>query len=284
MKNVLRAIGGFFAKIGRWIANTAWIQPLLIVGGIFAVIFSIPYIKSAIENAQIDTTDYDYAYYTSSDHKLGLEKDGKAEKLIQYLGEDDSEEKFSKINSAYGSKFFLAFVKKDCDACKECVEGYKYFESHKSELGYEGNFKLWTIVVDETDEDDEKTYLAKDILKRNIEFFDKIAASYGEESASSSYALYKNVDSIASTYRSNCKDLPKSILEDSNGITTPTIFMYDYEKIVADPTCLNVSGVTAVLYDYTQLVTGEKNNVTKGQLLRDCWNYGKVFDPEYEGY
>ena len=277
---ILRAIGAFFAKIGRWIANTAWIQPLLIVGGIFAVIFSIPYIKTAIENAQIDNTDYDYAYY--SDRKLSLEKDGKAEKLIQYLG-DDSKESIETISKEYGSKFFLSFVKKDCDACKECVEGYKYFESHKSELGYEGNFKLYTIVVDETDPDDEKTYLAKDILKRNIEFFDKIAASFGEESASASYALYKNVESIASTYRSNCKDLPKSILEDSNGITTPTTFLFDYEKATTDDTCLSVSGVTAVLFDYTQLVTGDKNNVTKGQLLRDCWSYGKVFDPDYEG-
>ena len=55
---VLRAIGGFFAKIGRWIANTAWIQPLLIVGGIFGIIFSIPYIKQAIDNSKIDNTDY----------------------------------------------------------------------------------------------------------------------------------------------------------------------------------------------------------------------------------
>ena len=38
---VLRAIGGFFARIGRWIKETAWIQPLLIVGAIFAVIFAI---------------------------------------------------------------------------------------------------------------------------------------------------------------------------------------------------------------------------------------------------
>ena len=38
---VLRAIGNFFARIGRWIRDTAWVQPLLIVGGIFAIIFSM---------------------------------------------------------------------------------------------------------------------------------------------------------------------------------------------------------------------------------------------------
>ena len=48
---VLRAIGRFFAKIGRWIRDTAWVQPLLIVGGIFAIIFSIPKIVEVVEKA-----------------------------------------------------------------------------------------------------------------------------------------------------------------------------------------------------------------------------------------
>ena len=47
---VLRAIGGFFARIGRWIKETAWIQPLLIVGAIFAVIFSIPHIIKGVSS------------------------------------------------------------------------------------------------------------------------------------------------------------------------------------------------------------------------------------------
>ena len=47
---VLRAIGSFFVKIGRWIKETAWIQPLLIVGGIFAIIFSIPYISNWVSS------------------------------------------------------------------------------------------------------------------------------------------------------------------------------------------------------------------------------------------
>ena len=47
---VLRAIGKFFARIGRWIKETAWVQPLLIVGGIFAIIFSIPYIVKGVSS------------------------------------------------------------------------------------------------------------------------------------------------------------------------------------------------------------------------------------------
>ena len=41
---ILKSIGAFFVKIWHWIKETAWVQPLLIVGAIFAVIFSIPYI------------------------------------------------------------------------------------------------------------------------------------------------------------------------------------------------------------------------------------------------
>ena len=35
---ILKAIGAFFVKIWRWIKDTAWVQPLLIVGAIFAAL------------------------------------------------------------------------------------------------------------------------------------------------------------------------------------------------------------------------------------------------------
>ena len=125
---ILRAIGAFFAKIGRWIANTAWIQPLLIVGGIFAVIFSIPYIKTAIENAQIDNTDYDYLYY--KDHSLDLNEGGRAEKLFSYLDAKD----YENINKEFGTKFFFTFAQENCADCKSAVAAFKNFAS---------NFKTW---------------------------------------------------------------------------------------------------------------------------------------------
>ena len=40
--NILRKIATPFVAIWRWIKETAWVQPLLIVGIIFAIIFSIP--------------------------------------------------------------------------------------------------------------------------------------------------------------------------------------------------------------------------------------------------
>jgi hypothetical protein len=47
---VLKAIGDFFVRIWRWIKETAWVQPLLIVGAIFAIIFSIPYFTKWISS------------------------------------------------------------------------------------------------------------------------------------------------------------------------------------------------------------------------------------------
>ena len=40
--NIMKAISATFARFWRWIRETAWVQPLLIVGSLFAVIFSIP--------------------------------------------------------------------------------------------------------------------------------------------------------------------------------------------------------------------------------------------------
>ena len=272
---ILRAIGAFFAKIGRWIANTAWIQPLLIVGGIFAVIFSIPYIKTAIENAQVDNTDHDYAFYQA--FALDLEKDGKAEKLMQYLIDED----YDAIDEEYGRKFFLTFVKADCSSCKECVSGYQNLSANFSSWELDHSLEIYSILVDETDPDDDKVYLAKEIMKRNAQLFNNVTAAYGEESIPGEYALYKNKESIKETYTSNLKKLSDSVTETSDGIITPMIFMYDHDKILADPDYFHVSGITAIMFDYTSLITDNVNDVTKGQLLRDCWSYGNIFDPAY---
>ena len=65
---VLSAIGRFFARIGRWIKETAWIQPLLIVGAIFAVIFAIPHIINGVKGwfNDSDSTNAFYAQYRLS--------------------------------------------------------------------------------------------------------------------------------------------------------------------------------------------------------------------------
>ncbi len=69
---ILKAIGAFFVKIWRWIKDTAWVQPLLIVGAIFAVIFSIPYITDWANSFNLTSTN---SFYNAQKRNLEGETD-----------------------------------------------------------------------------------------------------------------------------------------------------------------------------------------------------------------
>ena len=56
----LKAIATPFVAIWRWIKETAWVQPLLIVGAIFGVIFSIPSITSWVKSWDFGDDTYKY--------------------------------------------------------------------------------------------------------------------------------------------------------------------------------------------------------------------------------
>ena len=273
---VLRAIGGFFAKIGRWIASTAWIQPLLIVGGIFGIIFSIPYIKKGIEGLQTDTTDYNYQYY--SNHALSLAgENSKAEKLLSYI----ENEEFKLIKEEFGEKFYLSFVEKSCANCKECVAGYKTFASNFNSLvdnPNEHKFKLYTILVDKKDSDG--NYLAKDIMKNHQELFDDIVEGYCESTEATDpnkgYSLYKNASGSKSSLMEKIKGLQNATQEDGAGLSTPTTFMIDVSDF--GRTKFNVNGITAIFFNYIDFISGDVNKTTKSYILRDCWQYKNLFD------
>ena len=266
---ILRAIGAFFAKIGRWIANTAWVQPLLIVGGIFAIIFSIPYIKKGIEGLQTDNTDYKYEYY--KEKSLSLTENGQADRLLGYL--EDFENKKTEIKKEFGSQFILTFVQKSCQNCKDGVSGYKYVSSHNK---FDNKFKLHTILVDKTDS--EGNYLARDLVRDHIDFFNNIAGVFGEDGED--YPLYKNKPSIKSSYVEKVKNL-NNLGEPDAEIDTPLLFMVDVD---GSDNNYSVCGVTQVIFNYVDLIDEsiDKNQVTKGNMLRDMWTYQGIFDPDYE--
>lgn len=276
MKNVLRAIGGFFAKIGRWIANTAWIQPLLIVGGIFAIIFSIPYIKKGIDGlAAANTTDEKIEYYKSRAISLDNAKDHNSnfDKLLTWLEEGNAEE----VKKAYGEKFFLSFVTEDCAYCKECVDGFKSIDSNFNEWGLEGKFNLVSVMVDTTDDDG--NYLAKYVFEEHQDLFDAIV---GEFSEYDDYALLNNVSSDQkSTLKSSIEKLQNAIDDNGEGLETPTTFMIDLSA-TGDTAEVNVFGVTAIFFNYADLLSAagynEQTAYYKGKFLADCWTYDNLFD------
>ena len=60
---ILTAIGAFFGRIWKWIRETAWVQPLLIVGVIFGIIFSIRPIVDSITKLQEDLNSSETYYH-----------------------------------------------------------------------------------------------------------------------------------------------------------------------------------------------------------------------------
>ncbi len=125
MKKVFGAIGGFFKRIWRWIAETAWIQPLLIVGLIFGVIFSIPSISSWISNA---SESYGrYAYYNANVLKSKDLLEFEDSKGYETLYEKDGKE-----------RFLIVFIEEDCNYCVQDEEAFKLF-SKKQNWDYDGN-------------------------------------------------------------------------------------------------------------------------------------------------
>ncbi|MCR4912053.1 MAG: hypothetical protein K5925_06035 [Bacilli bacterium] len=282
MKKVLNAIGGFFVKIGRWIANTAWVQPLLIVGGIFAVIFSIPYIKQGIEGLQsANATDEDIEYYKDRAIDLTGAETGssKFDKLLTALESNDK----ATIEKDFGSKFFLSFVTEDCSYCKECVAGFRNFESNFSSLANvnQPSFKHYSVMVDATNDDGK--YLAKYAFENHQNLFDDIVGEFAE--VTDQYALANNLsDSQRTTLIDSINKLQNAIDDNGQGLETPTILMIDLTDAAKD--CeVNVHGVTAIFFNYVDYLSTADYDITalyKGKFLADCWNYDKLFSKEYK--
>lgn len=101
-------------KIWRWICETAWIQPLLIVGLIFAVVFSIPSISSWIND--LSKSQSNYEFYNK--------KAMSATTLLDAYNDEDGH--YANIDDEEGN-FLLVFVKKGCDNCEKSENAFKVF-------------------------------------------------------------------------------------------------------------------------------------------------------------
>lgn len=281
---ILRAIGGFFAKIGRWIANTAWVQPLLIVGGIFAIIFSIPYIKKGFEGLFASgSVDEEYEWYKGhrgyNVQALSLEEGGQADRLLGYLEFYDRDA--DKIKSEFSTKFFLAFVQEGCSNCKDAVEGYKY----AVDSGYVPGFQMFTILVDQMDSAGKK-YLAKDIYKKHTGLFESLVGTYGE-TGEEDYPLYRNLiatdkaDTVVGEGGLKAKSSKLDYASTYGDLETPLVMLVDMEKF--DIGYYGVNGITQLFYNYIEFDTSSTvGNASKGMIVRDIWNYQNLFDPEFK--
>lgn len=246
---ILKAIGSFFTRIWRWIKETAWVQPLLIVGIIFGVIFSIPSITKGIQTA-IDNANSTETFYQTYKKSMSGGKDSEADKVIDIIEEKENNQD---VASPYGNKFFLVFVSENCDPCTTARGGFeKLKENWKSTyIPKDGlDFNMVSIFTDEvTPQTTTRESAFTQYMDRNSSFFEE-AAQVGRESQ---YFLNDKITD---------KDLGYLESADPEEFVAPTILLIDFGKDGKTG-----PGVSEVMFG----VTGN-DDYDKAQLLIDCWN------------
>ena len=278
---VLRAIGRFFARIGRWIKETAWIQPLLIVGGIFAIIFSIPYLTKWVKSWFNEESAAEKYF---SGKKLSLKNADKhtseVDGLFDYLESYSKGEQTAEQEKKYGKKFYLALVQEDCPSCEERYDGFKKLEKEWgsgsfSSLKDDGSFKLHTIYVDAKDDDGNNLF--EKVYDRDV------VSGIFEEAI---YYMSGNAEDHPYVTNSGDSGYVSSLenLEDKDNISTPTTFVFDLTKHDNDDiTWVSPHGVREVLFNFD--TTDGDGAVGRAKTLRNAWgnvqDTKNVYSPNY---
>ena len=275
---VLRAIGRFFAKIGRWIKETAWIQHLLIVGAIFAVIFSIPHIIDFFKGvaSESDSANKFFAKYQLSLKNAEVTKEGsevgssKVDEFFTWI-EDGNE----KVKTTYGERFFVAFVKDDT-SCKDLYGGLKTFKDKWSKKDQEfvglnkdalkGEFKLYTIYTDTT----------KTVDGEEVNLFDKVWINHYNLFENMSRGGYLDKTYYALNQGYTASNYEKAfIAEDKEAcpMSTPLVMYFDYSadnKIAAEDQ--KVKGLSDIIFT----VEGD-SDLERARTLKRCWSHTDKF-------
>ena len=266
---ILRAIGRFFARIGRWIRDTAWVQPLLIVGAIFGLIFSIPAIVNGIKKINNNKGSEAVRWYTQKSLSLKGAENNKSE--VDKLFADI---KSGEAKNTIGQKFFLSFVKKDCSVCEEQYKGYKYLTNNwgKNEfVDVKGEkFMIKTVFIDkESKVDGAYENLFKYVWSNNTYLFENFTEGYED----SQFAQYKE-------YTAGCTSFTNLYDADDDGnfkIESPTTFLFDYTGSKWSWNGNNIEGLSEIMFSFP----GE-GEVDKARTLHDCWTHKGVFaDHDY---
>lgn len=279
----LKVIGNFFVKIWRWIKETAWVQPLLIVGAIFAVIFSIPYFTNWINDFGFGSSN---AYYASYQYSLeGEVKDqddvSQADKLTNALYDgsdfygDLTADRKSAIISQYGEKFFVAYVSKSCTECESARPAFDILTNGWDStytISDDRQFKMCTIFTDEessTDDDDVNSLTAfQRYLDNHKDFFECAGGRMGDDQTP--YRYNAGLESSS--------DYDSFTNADHDSFKTPTVLLIDFS---AEAEALGRMGVSEIIFG----VSGD-NSYAKATLLQNMWNHtdNDIENPFSEAY
>jgi hypothetical protein len=272
---VLRAIGRFFARIGRWIRDTAWVQPLLIVGGIFAVIFSIPHITTWVKSWFKEGNAAE-KYYSSHDLSFsGIEKGtSEVNQMFEYLEayENNDAAGIAKGENKFGKKFFLAFVQEGCEDCESNYKGFKVLKDNwgKNEFSFnetykKETFKIHTIYIDKTN--DKGDNLFQKYIQKEAKYDD----------------IFETAAALKNPYLDNGHVTSYDSVHDKvENFVSPTTFLVDMvadERVTWDYSY----GITEITFQ----IKGRDGNIddySKARTIWDCWNHQGIFSESGESF
>lgn len=246
MKKFFRAIGNFFARIWRWIKETAWVQPLLIVCLIFGVILLIQPISEGVV-ALGDLISNNKKYF--KDNKVSL-LNNSAYDLIY-----DETARFKD-----NDKYFLVFVAEDCPNCNEVYQGFKTLIDDET---FTGDYKLKTIYVDQQN-DDYDMHTDKEAEMNKLFFTDS-----NDEVIKFRETLYAVATSYSEYYLEVADDTYDGYLTDiANGedLYTPLVLLIDKEYEEND---FNIKEVLVGVHG--------SSKYDKARTLDNCWNSVEEF-------
>lgn len=281
--NIIKSINALISKFWRWITETAWVQPLLLVGGIFALIFSFPKFGTWFEAMGVNSSHSFYTQYRVSLEGEGREGDGKrilteADKITNIIDEmsfsyqnyatyDDYHAALqSKGALDYGEKFYFVFYKTTCTGCDEARNAFEtliagWNTSFKIPDGRA--FKIYTIQADQTSSNDDtfEVDIDKKAINRYLTYFEAgdLWASAAGRLEDVPYKKNANIGDNNYTYIENT---------DLNNWPVPTLFLVDFSKEAYDA---GRPGISEVLFGLTG-----SDDFEKAQQLANMWNHLKV--------
>ncbi len=283
LMNVIKSLGARFNKLWRWIKETAWVQPLLIVGAIFAIIFSIPKFSTWFEAMGIGSSE---SYFTN--YKLSLEGEKKeadetaytrADKITQAIYENSfaypeapgsvnfANSEYAKklaasgVKETYGEKFFLVYVESSSTACSDAQAGFETLtKGWNTTYGINDgrSFKIHTIYADETSSNDEDYTVTEDqkafnrYLNNFTDFWEKAAGRLED-------TPYKTNGSISDSYYENIEKVNVGEWQ------IPTILLIDFSE---EAWVAGRAGISEAAFS----VTGA-SSIEKAQFLQKMWNH-----------
>lgn len=277
---ILKAIGAFFVKIWRWIKDTAWVQPLLIVGAIFAIIFSIPYITDWVNSWGWNTTDAFYSSYQVSleGETYDQNSDSPADQLANSVYTNSVDLAYndvtdqSKYDLSYGDKFFLIFVKKDCTACATAEGGFKFLAENWDKSSYNlipsdgRSFKAYTIFSSEESSNDDDYKITLSGASAFNRFLSIHSDLFNEAGPVLMDAPYKTNASVSDTnYESFTLNPSSSSSSPLASFPVPSICLVDYSQTALEA---GRGGLSEVLFS----TTGDSDGA-RAALLMNMWNH-----------